>query len=56
MSPTLFNYAIDFVLERALRSAHGVLLGENVNLANAVGLPINAVKTKKLLAQVSQSP
>ncbi len=34
MSPTLFNYAIDFVLERALRSSHGVLLGENVNLTD----------------------
>ncbi len=32
MSPTLFNYAIDFVLEHALRSSHDVLLGENVNL------------------------
>ncbi len=34
MSPTLFNYVIDFVLECALRSSHGVLLGENVNLTD----------------------
>ncbi len=29
MSPTLFNYAIDFVLERALRDSLGVQVGEN---------------------------
>ncbi len=27
MSPTLFNYAIDFVLKRALRSLQGVQVG-----------------------------
>ncbi len=33
MSPTLFNYAIDFVPERALRSSYGVVVGENVSAA-----------------------
>ncbi len=31
MSPTLFNYAIDFVLERDFRSSQGVQVGEKLN-------------------------
>ncbi len=34
MSPTLFNYAIDFVLERALRDSQGVQVGENLYLTD----------------------
>ncbi len=34
MSPTLFNYAIDFVLERALRGSQGVQVGENLYLTD----------------------
>ncbi len=30
MSPTLFNYAIDFVLERAHRSCYGVQVGKTL--------------------------
>ncbi len=31
---TLFNYAIDFVLERALRGSQGIQLVENLNLTD----------------------
>ncbi len=34
MSPPLFNYAIDFVLERALRSSQDVQVGENLYLTD----------------------
>ncbi len=34
MSPTLLNYAIDFILERALRSSQGVQMGEHLYLSD----------------------
>ncbi len=34
MSPTLFNYAIDFVLVRALRSSQGVQVGGSLYLTD----------------------
>ncbi len=34
MSPTLFNYAIDFVLERTLLGSQGIQVGENLYLTD----------------------